>query len=80
MFERGIGVDDVALALQDGKIIEDYPTDLPYASALWLGLAGGKALHMVAADNVGANKQITITVYELDQAPWESDWATRKKR
>ena len=79
MFERGLAVDDVAAALRDGRVIEDYPTDFPYGSALWLGLAGGKPLHVVAADNVAADERIIVTVYEPDAALWETDWATRKK-
>jgi len=79
MFERGLGVDDVATALRDGRIIEDYPTDFPYGSALWLGLARGRPLHVVAADNTAADERIIITVYEPDPAQWEPDWATRKK-
>ncbi|MCC7486896.1 MAG: DUF4258 domain-containing protein [Burkholderiales bacterium] len=70
---------DVAAALRGGRIIEDYPTDFPYGSALWLGLAGGKPLHVVAADNVAADERIIVTVYEPDPALWEPDWATRKK-
>ena len=52
----------------DGRVIEDYPTDFPYGSALWLGLAGGKPLHVVAADNAAADERIIITVYEPDPA------------
>jgi hypothetical protein len=79
MFERGLSVDDVASVLRDGRIIEDYPTDFPYRSALWLGLVGSKPLHVVAADNPAVDERIIITVYEPDPSQWESDWATRRK-
>lgn len=79
MFERGLSADDVARALRDGRIIEDYPTDFPYRSALWLGLAGSKPLHIVAADNPADDERIIVTVYEPDPAQWESDFVTRRK-
>ncbi len=80
MFERDISVDDVAGALKGGKIVERYSGDHPYPSALWLGFAGPRPLHIVAADNAAAEKRIIITVYEPDPALWEADWMIRKAR
>lgn len=80
MFERDISVDDVAVALEGGKLVERYADDYPYPSALWLGLAGARPLHVVVAENVAAGETIIITVYEPDPALWEADWMTRKAR
>ncbi|WP_434735809.1 DUF4258 domain-containing protein [Candidatus Accumulibacter meliphilus] len=51
MFERRISTADVGAALASGRVIEDYPTDTPYPSCLWLGFAGNRPLHLVFADN-----------------------------
>lgn len=79
MFERGISEADVSAALAGGRVIEDYPTDTPYPSRLWLGYAHDKPLHVVAADNQQDNERIIITVYEPEPAQWGSDFATRKR-
>ena len=43
MHERSIAEEDVEYAIASGKIIENYPNDTPYPSALLLGYAGTKA-------------------------------------
>lgn len=78
MFERNISTADVGAALASGRAIEDYPTDTPYPSCLWLGFAGNRPLHLVFADNPGEGERIIITVYEPDPALWLADLATRK--
>jgi hypothetical protein len=78
MFERAISTADVAAALVSGSVIEDYPTDTPYPSCLWLGFAGNRPLHLVFADNPGEGERIIITVYEPDPALWLADLATRR--
>lgn len=78
MFERSISADDVAAALGNGRVIQDYPTDTPYPSCLWLGYAGGQPLHIVFADNQDDNVRIIITVYQPDPALWTDNFATRK--
>ncbi len=78
MFERGISIADVGAALASGRVIEDYPTDTPYPSCLWLGFAGNRTLHLVFADNPGDGERIIITVYEPDPALWLADLTTRR--
>ena len=78
MFERSISTTDVGAALASGRVIEDYPTDTPYPSCLWLGFTGERPLHLVFADNSGDGERIIITVYEPDPALWLADLATRK--
>jgi len=78
MFERGISTAEVDAALASGRVIEDYPSDTPYPSCLWLGFAGHRPLHVVYADNPGENERIIISVYEPNPALWMADLATRK--
>jgi hypothetical protein len=68
MHERGISEIEVEHALTSGTIIESYPNDTPFPSALLLGFAGSKSVHVVLADNHDENLRIIITVYEPDSA------------
>ena len=76
MAPRGISVEDVRQILETGEVIEDYPDDFPYASALVLGRIGGRALHVVVASTPA--EKIVITVYEPDPARWDADLKRRK--
>lgn len=77
MFERSVTVADVELVLREGRVIEDYPTDTPYPSQLWLGRANDRYLHVVAAAT--GEERIIITVYEPDPALWSAEFTMRKK-
>jgi len=79
MFERGITVEDVTDTLDSGKIIEGYPTDSPYPSALWLGFVRQAPLHVVAADNVHFGERIISTAYRPGHEQWIGGWTTRRK-
>lgn len=72
MIERGIALTEVKRAIMDGEIIEDYPDDFPYPSALILG----DGLHIVAG--IGDGKMWLITAYRPDADQWEQDLKTRK--
>ncbi len=76
MAQRGITVEDVRRVLDRGDVIEDYPDDFPYPSALVLGSIGRGAIHVVAATT--PSERIVITVYEPDLARWEPDFKRRK--
>lgn len=76
MAQRDLSVEDIRHVLDTGEIIEDYPNDYPYPSALMLGWAGGRPLHVVAATTPA--ERIVITVYEPDPARWEPDFKRRK--
>lgn len=77
MFQRRVSADDVRSVLAMGEVIEDYPFDTPYPSRLVLGWVGGRALHVVAADNMSDGETYVITVYEPDPALWSSDYRRR---
>jgi len=78
MFQRRITEDDVRDVLSTGEVIEDYPGDTPYPSALRLGWRGARPLHVVAAYNAADDELIVITVYEPDLSQWEADFRRRK--
>jgi hypothetical protein len=78
MHERGISEDEVEQALASGAVIESYPSDMPFASALLLGQANGKQIHVVYADDVADGIRIIITVYEPDLKIWNVDLRTRR--
>jgi len=76
MAQRAIHVEDVRHVLDTGEVIEDYPEDFPYPSALVLGWVENRPLHVVTADSL--ETRIIITVYEPDPARWQPDFRKRK--
>jgi len=79
--ERGITIAELEQALFTGEIIERYPHDQPYPSCLVLGwLTSGDPLHIVCSrGNIEPALRI-VTLYEPEDALWESDYKTRKVR
>ena len=75
---RGIDRLDVIEALASGAVIEDYPTDTPYPSALVLGFVGARPLHVVVALDKNGPDAYVITVYEPSSDKFEPDWKTRR--
>lgn len=80
MAERNIGREDVLGVLRQGERIEDYPQDRPLPSALFLGHAANRPLHVVVAFNEELPKAFVITVYEPDTKHFGSDFRTRKRQ
>jgi hypothetical protein len=60
-----------------GNIIEDYPDDYPFPSALVLECKIGKPIHVVAG--IGENYLWIITAYYPSLDKWENDFKTRKE-
>lgn len=79
MVERGITRADVLSVIETGEIIEDYPADTPYPSALVLGFVGGRPLHAVVAFDGARAYAHVVTVYEPGLDKFEPDWRTRRK-
>lgn len=80
MLARGISREDVFEVLSSGEVIEDYPTDTPFPSALLLGWRRNEPLHVVVAlDSVSLQGYI-ITVYHPDLEHFEPDFKTRRAR
>lgn len=80
MAERDISVSDVRIVLESGDVIESYPDDQPFPSKLVLGRARGRPLHVVAAEDAGGGRTYVVTVYEPDEAQWDSMFRWRRGR
>lgn len=78
MFERGISRTEVRHVLVTGKVIKEYPQDVPYPSQLVLGWSGNRALHVLVAINAQTQKIYIVTVYEPDSNLWEPDFRRKK--
>lgn len=62
----------VGEAIKNGEILEEYPEDKPYPSALIFGTTSvNRPLHIVCATNEKENQAIIITVYQPDPELWE---------
>ncbi len=79
MFERSIAPNDITEALSNGRKIEDYPSDTPFPSYLWLGYSGNRPIHVVVADNWEDGERIVITAYEPDPSQWDREFCKRSK-
>lgn len=79
MMERGILRREIIEALKSGEIIEDYPNDKPYPSALYLGWIKGEPFHVVAAIDSISGWCLIITAYKPDLEHFEPDYKTRRR-
>ncbi len=79
MMERGISRETVKKVLLSGEIIEDYPDDKPYPSALFLGWVEEQSFHVVTAFDTETDYGFIITVYKPDLEHFESDYKTRRQ-
>lgn len=80
MAERQIDRDTVLRILLEGEVIEEYPDDFPFPSALILGWHGERPLHIVAAWNEKLGVGYLITIYEPGLDYFEIDFRTRKQK
>jgi len=80
MMERDISREAVIEVLISGEIIEDYPNDEPYPSALFLGWHGGEPFHVVTALDHSSGWCFVITAYKPDLEHFESDYKTRRQK
>lgn len=78
MFERGITRQSVAQVIRSGSVVETYPADQPFPSALLFGCAAGRPLHVVVARQPDTALCLVVTAYEPDPDRWEPDWRTRR--
>ncbi|MCC6543043.1 MAG: DUF4258 domain-containing protein [Nitrospirae bacterium] len=79
MMERGISREIVKGVLLTGEVIEDYPDDKPYPSALFLGWHEDEPFHVVSALDSENGCCFIITSYKPDLEHFESDYKTRRK-
>ncbi len=79
MLERWISRKAVKQIIMNGEVIEDYPHDTPYPSALIFGMQEKFAVHAVISFDHLEEKVYVITAYIPDDRLFESDCKTRKK-
>lgn len=78
MRQRSISILDILNCINSGEIIESYPNDYSYPSALVLGKTlKDKFLHIVCAE--GQGKLWMITAYYPDKEEWYDDMKTRRR-
>ncbi len=75
MAEREVSTEDLISLIIKGEIIENYPDDFPFPSALILGYISGAAFHVVVSK--GSNLVKVVTVYRADEEIW-LNYRTRK--
>lgn len=78
MFERNIAAKKVTQALQSGKTIEDYSSEMPEPGKLIVGFQGKRPFHVVTSENPVANQVTIITVYIPDPDKWNKDFTSRR--
>ncbi len=77
--ERGITIEDLEHALLHSTIIERYPKDQPYPACRVLGrLVSGDPLHIVCSRGMQEPALRIVTLYEPDDALWQSNYKIRK--
>ena len=64
---------EVSEAIANCELLEEYPEDKPYPSALFFGMTkANRPIHVVSAYNAAAQQAIIVTVYEPDPERWEN--------
>ncbi len=79
MLERNISRADAREVILHGEVIEDYPADKPFPSALFFKSVGGRPLHVVVAFDSNGEKAYVITAYEPTLDKFEPDFRTRRR-
>jgi hypothetical protein len=80
MMARGISRKTEVEVVLTGQMIEEYPREKPYPSALILGWSKEEPFHVVTAFNELGGTCYIITAYRPDKVHFESDFKTRRNR
>ncbi|MDP8206697.1 MAG: DUF4258 domain-containing protein [Candidatus Electryonea clarkiae] len=78
MLERNIHRLEIMDVIKNGEVIEHYPEDRPFPSALFFKSVEEKPLHVVASFDEIDKLIYIITVYIPDSRRFEEDFKTRK--
>lgn len=78
MMERGISREIVKQVILKGEVIEDYPDDKPFPTALFLGWFEGEPFHVVTGLDSLSGYCFVITVYRPNLDHFEPDYRTRR--
>ncbi len=75
--QRGLKMQDIREAVNNGEIIEQYPDDFPFPSCLIIGKSlDNKWIHVVMSDEGSMSR--VITAYYPVPDKWSADFRTRK--
>jgi len=77
--QRDLYHKEVIQLLREGDIIEDYPDDKPFPSALFMGHVKDGPLHVVAALDDEGDWLYIVTAYRPDLRRFEPDYRTRRE-
>lgn len=80
MLERNISRQAVIEVILTGEIIEDYDSDRPFPSALFLGWIGHRPVHVVVSYDPSNEKAFIITAYEPGLEHFEPGFRVRRNR
>lgn len=80
MMERDITREAVKHIISTVEIIEEYPGDKPFPSALILGFRRELPLHAVVAYNLNSQCFYVVAAYVPDEKHFEAGWKTRRIR
>ena len=70
---------EVGEAIANASVVEEYPDDTPYLSALVLGRTSSeRPLHIVCAYAEAEDRAVVITIYQPDPERWEDGFRRRK--
>ncbi|GHV82297.1 hypothetical protein AGMMS49991_08550 [Spirochaetia bacterium] len=75
MRQRGIKYGDLKQTIQNGEVIEQYPTDYPFQSCL----ISSVDLHIVCSIGENSGPLYIITAYRPSGEKWEKDGKTRRR-
>jgi hypothetical protein len=78
MFARAIQKDEILLIIASGKIIFEYPDDIPYPSYLILGFLKDRPIHVVLSIEPEDRICHIVTVYQPNPRLWSPDFNLRR--
>jgi hypothetical protein len=89
MRQRGIKYDDIKQTIQNGEVIEQYPTDYPFPSCLIssvdlhivcsIGEGEGPVEPQTEGELMVPGPLYVITAYRPSEEKWEKDGKTRRR-
>ena len=79
LLRRNLSLEAVIQVIQSAEVIDHYPDDKPFPSALLFGWISGKPIHVVVAFDESERYAYIVTAYEPDEEHFQSDYKTRKR-
>ncbi|MBM4030266.1 MAG: DUF4258 domain-containing protein [Planctomycetes bacterium] len=78
--DDGLPIDEVFLSVDQGDVIEDYPSAKPRPACLIYGRTpSGEPVHSVWALDRNSGWAVLVTIYRPDPARWV-DWRRRRPK